>query len=81
MTWSVLCTAIYQPSLSFQDQGDTLGSVIRGFLAIKRKQPMTRLPTASTCFNLLKLPNYIKKSVLLEKLRYAIHAETGFELS
>ncbi|KAI6194686.1 HECT-type E3 ubiquitin transferase [Aphelenchoides besseyi] len=40
------------------DQGDTLGSVIRGFLAIKRKQPMTRLPTAATCFNLLKLPNY-----------------------
>ncbi|CAD5212189.1 unnamed protein product [Bursaphelenchus okinawaensis] len=62
------------------DQGDTLGSVIRGFLAIKRKNP-NRLPTASTCFNLLKLPNYSKKSVLLEKLRYAIHAETGFELS
>ncbi|KAI6218331.1 HECT-type E3 ubiquitin transferase [Aphelenchoides fujianensis] len=63
------------------DQGDTLGSVIRGFLAIKRKHSMTRLPTASTCFNLLKLPNYSKKSVLLEKLRYAIHSETGFELS
>ncbi|KAI1727894.1 HECT-domain (ubiquitin-transferase) domain-containing protein [Ditylenchus destructor] len=63
------------------DQGDTLGSVIRGFLAIKRKQPMNRLPTASTCFNLLKLPNYKSRSVLLEKLRYAIHAETGFELS
>ncbi|CAD5216371.1 unnamed protein product [Bursaphelenchus xylophilus] len=62
------------------DQGDTLGSVIRGFLAIKRKNP-NRLPTASTCFNLLKLPNYAKKSILLEKLRYAIHAETGFELS
>lgn len=63
------------------DQGDTLGSIVRGFLAIKRKQPMTRLPTASTCFNLLKLPNYSKKSILLDKLRYAIHAETGFELS
>uniref|UniRef100_A0A914EGA9 Ubiquitin-protein ligase E3B n=1 Tax=Acrobeloides nanus TaxID=290746 RepID=A0A914EGA9_9BILA len=63
-----------------QDQGDTLGSVIRGFLAIKRK-PTSRLPTASTCFNLLKLPNYSKKSTLLEKLRYAIHSETGFELS
>ncbi|KAI6197259.1 HECT-type E3 ubiquitin transferase [Aphelenchoides besseyi] len=63
------------------DQGDTLGSVIRGFLAIKRKQPMTRLPTAATCFNLLKLPNYSKKSILLEKLRTAIHSESGFELS
>nr|CAD2191708.1 unnamed protein product [Meloidogyne enterolobii] len=65
------------------DHGDTLGSVIRGFLAInKRKQPTNeRLPTASTCFNLLKLPNYTRKQILLEKLRYAIHAETGFELS
>jgi len=62
------------------DSGDTLGSVIRGFLAIKKMQPV-RLPTASTCFNLLKLPNYGKRSILSEKLRYAIHADTGFELS
>lgn len=41
------------------DQGDTLGSVVRGFLAIRgKKHPNVRLPTASTCFNLLKLPNY-----------------------
>ncbi|KAL4003660.1 HECT-domain (ubiquitin-transferase) family protein [Acanthocheilonema viteae] len=64
-----------------QDQGDTLASVVRGFLAIKRRQSPSRLPTASTCFNLLKLPNYGKKSVLLQKLRYAVHSETGFELS
>ncbi|GMR42452.1 hypothetical protein PMAYCL1PPCAC_12647 [Pristionchus mayeri] len=64
-----------------QDTGDTLGSVVRGFLALKKGQSTSRLPTASTCFNLLKLPNYNKKSVLLEKLRYAIHSETGFELS
>lgn len=64
-----------------QDTGDTLGSVVRGFLAMKKGQSTSRLPTASTCFNLLKLPNYNKKSVLLEKLRYAIHSETGFELS
>uniref|UniRef100_A0A0N5AUB3 HECT-type E3 ubiquitin transferase n=1 Tax=Syphacia muris TaxID=451379 RepID=A0A0N5AUB3_9BILA len=64
-----------------EDQGDTLASVVRGFLAIKRKQVPARLPTASTCFNLLKLPNYNKKSLLLQKLRYAIHSETGFELS
>ncbi|CAJ0938293.1 unnamed protein product, partial [Mesorhabditis belari] len=63
------------------DQGDTLASVVRGFLAIKRKEAPSRLPTASTCFNLLKLPNYSKKSTLLQKLRYAIHSETGFELS
>ncbi|GMT19380.1 hypothetical protein PFISCL1PPCAC_10677 [Pristionchus fissidentatus] len=64
-----------------QDTGDTLGSVVRGFLAMKKGQSTSRLPTASTCFNLLKLPNYNKKSVLLEKMRYAIHSETGFELS
>ncbi|CBY42450.1 unnamed protein product [Oikopleura dioica] len=40
-----------------------------------------RLPTASTCFNLLKLPNYSKKSILREKLRLAITMNTGFELS
>ncbi|VDO69115.1 unnamed protein product [Heligmosomoides polygyrus] len=42
---------------------------------------LTEEYSASTCFNLLKLPNYNKKSVLLSKLRYAIHSETGFELS
>ncbi|KAL1929562.1 hypothetical protein VTP01DRAFT_1700 [Rhizomucor pusillus] len=40
-----------------------------------------RLPTSSTCFNLLKLPAYTKKSILKEKLRYAIHSNSGFELS
>ncbi|KAE9552855.1 hypothetical protein FO519_003920 [Halicephalobus sp. NKZ332] len=64
-----------------QDQGDTLGSVVRGFLAIKKNKSTVRLPTSSTCFNLLKLPNYSKKSLLLEKLRYAIRAQAGFELS
>lgn len=41
----------------------------------------SRLPTSSTCFNLLKLPNYSKKSSLKEKLRYAIRSNSGFELS
>ncbi|KAI1314908.1 Ubiquitin-protein ligase E3B [Mortierella claussenii] len=40
-----------------------------------------RLPTSSTCFNLLKLPPFTSKSVLKEKLRYAILSNTGFELS
>jgi len=64
-----------------EDDGDTVGSVLRGFLALRRKDPVNRLPTASTCFNLLKLPNYQKKSTLKEKLRYAITCNTGFELS
>ncbi|OWK15363.1 UBE3B [Cervus elaphus hippelaphus] len=69
------------PGLNCSDTGDTLGSVLRGFFTIRKREPGGRLPTSSTCFNLLKLPNYSKKSVLREKLRYAISMNTGFELS
>lgn len=64
-----------------QDLGDTVGSVVRGFLAIRRSDPVDRLPTSSTCFNMLKLPNYQRRSTLKEKLRYAIRSSPGFELS
>ncbi|XP_059616047.1 ubiquitin-protein ligase E3B [Phlebotomus argentipes] len=64
-----------------EDTGDTIGSVIRGFFTIRKRDPLNRLPTSSTCFNLLKLPNYQKKSTLREKLRYAVSSNTGFELS
>jgi hypothetical protein len=40
-----------------------------------------RLPSASTCFNTLKLPNYRRKETLRAKLLYAISAGAGFELS
>ncbi len=40
-----------------------------------------RLPTSSTCVNLLKLPNYRNKQLLKEKLLYAINAEAGFDLT
>ena len=55
--------------------------MLRGFLSVRRRDPVTRLPTSSTCFNLLKLPNYQKKATLRDKLRYAIGNNTGFELS
>ncbi|XP_050429580.1 ubiquitin-protein ligase E3B [Adelges cooleyi] len=64
-----------------EDTGDTIASVIRGFFTIRKKDPQLRLPSSSTCFNLLKLPNYQKKSILRDKLRYAISSNTGFELS
>lgn len=64
-----------------QDLGDTVGSVLRGFFAIRRSDPVDRLPTSSTCFNLLKLPNYQRRSTLRDKLRYAIRSSPGFELS
>ena len=39
------------------------------------------LPTASTCMNLLKLPNYRNKELMRKKLLAAIEAGAGFELS
>ena len=40
-----------------------------------------RLPTASTCYNMLKLPDYRRGATLRKKLLYAISANAGFDLS
>ncbi|XP_052278265.1 ubiquitin-protein ligase E3C-like isoform X2 [Dreissena polymorpha] len=40
-----------------------------------------RLPTASTCMNLLKLPEFHDYGMLRDKLLYSIESEAGFELS
>ena len=40
-----------------------------------------RLPTASTCVNLLKLPDYKNKELLRGKLMYSISMGSGFDLS
>jgi hypothetical protein len=40
-----------------------------------------RLPSASTCYNMLKLPNYRRRDTLKAKLLYAISSGAGFELS
>lgn len=45
-----------------------------------RGKSSDRLPTASTCFNMLKLPPYQSKRVLREKLRLAISHNSGFHL-
>ena len=42
---------------------------------------VSRLPTASTCFNTLKLPNYRRAATLRERLLYAVNAKAGFDLS
>merc|ERR1711994_1068399 len=42
---------------------------------------LDRLPTASTCMNLLKLPEFRDEITLRTKLLYAIEADAGFELS
>jgi len=48
---------------------------------IHRVPDSVRLPTASTCANLLKLPDYLSYGDLKLKLMQAIHADSGFELS
>lgn len=40
-----------------------------------------RLPTASTCMNILKLPDYNNKDLLRDKLLLAIRSKSGFNLS
>jgi len=40
-----------------------------------------RLPSASTCMNLLKLPEFKDEDTLRNKLLYAIESAAGFELS
>jgi len=40
-----------------------------------------KLPTASTCFNILRLPPYSSKAVLQDRLLYAIRSNAGFELA
>jgi ubiquitin-protein ligase E3 B len=47
----------------------------------KNKPSKGKLPGASTCFNLLKLPAYTNAEVLREKLEVVIANATGFELS
>ncbi|KAF9635390.1 IQ motif EF-hand binding site [Lasiodiplodia theobromae] len=42
---------------------------------------MTRLPSTSTCVNLLKLPLYKDENTLREKLLYAVNSGAGFDLS
>ncbi|KAI9880453.1 MAG: hypothetical protein M1830_003095 [Pleopsidium flavum] len=41
----------------------------------------TRLPSTSTCVNLLKLPRYSKAETLREKLLYSVNSGAGFDLS
>ena len=40
-----------------------------------------KLPSASTCFNTLKLPTYSSEKVLKERLIYSIESKSGFELT
>lgn len=75
--FSITCVEDQEPENVILN--DSLTGTIKGFFSSGRDTE--RLPTSSTCFNLLKLPNYKKKKTLVEKLKYAIHSGAGFELS
>jgi hypothetical protein len=61
---------------------DVTNGVVGGALAsLGLAKDVERLPTASTCFNILKLPNFRRLETMKAKLRTAMHAGAGFELS
>ncbi|TNN18436.1 Ubiquitin-protein ligase E3C [Schistosoma japonicum] len=49
--------------------------------SIQITNDLDRLPTASTCMNLLRLPNFRNKEILRNRLLYALNANAGFEYS
>lgn len=51
------------------------------FAIRKAGDDTSRLPTASTCVNMLKLPDYADEQTCREKLKYAIQSDAGFDLS
>ena len=56
--------------------------IVGGALAsLGLAKDVERLPTASTCFNILKMPNFRRLETMKAKLRTAMHAGAGFELS
>lgn len=47
-------------------------------ICISRDEDVDHLPTANTCMNVLRLPNYKNKALLKKKLLYAINSKAGF---
>uniref|UniRef100_A0A8C7YP15 HECT-type E3 ubiquitin transferase n=1 Tax=Oryzias sinensis TaxID=183150 RepID=A0A8C7YP15_9TELE len=50
------------------------------FQIIKVDRPINGLPTAQTCFFLLRLPPYSSQAILAERLRYSIHNCTSIDM-
>lgn len=52
-----------------------------GVLGLFSGSDIDRLPSASTCANMLKLPNYRRAATLREKLLMSVRSRAGFDLS
>ncbi|SCU81944.1 LADA_0C01992g1_1 [Lachancea dasiensis] len=87
--WSILADFDSQDRLKFVKFVTSVPRApLQGFRALNplfgirnAGSDVTRLPTASTCVNLLKLPDYQNRELLKTKLLYAITAEARFDLS
>ena len=53
---------------------------IKLFCVQRWGNPKVDLPRSHTCFNRIDLPDYKNRTVLLKKLRFAIHETAGFNL-
>lgn len=69
-----------QPLLGFSSL-DPFPAIQQIRLREDERSKNSRLPTASTCMNLLKLPNYKDRNLLKDKLLAAVKAGAGFELT
>lgn len=67
------------PLLGFAHLRPMLAINMRGHVGNEASEQA--LPTASTCFNLLKLPPFTSEEVMRDKLMLAFEAGTGFDLS
>jgi len=64
------------------ERGPSLGfGALEPPFTIRKIPDSDKLPSASTCFNTLKLPSYSSEKVLRERLLTSIHSGAGFDLS
>lgn len=70
-------TSCERPPPSGFRQLDPPFTVVR----LAARAPNDMLPMASTCFNMLKLPEYTDKATMRTRLLTAIHSGAGFEMT
>lgn len=54
---------------------------MKPLVCIQKTNLVGNLPTANTCMNVFRLPDYKDKKLLKEKVMYAIKAKAGFEFA
>ncbi|QLL30447.1 hypothetical protein HG536_0A02640 [Torulaspora globosa] len=87
--WSILQELESQERLNFIKFVTSVPRApLQGFRSLEPRfgirnagRDLERLPTASTCVNLLKLPDYQDKELLRQKLLYSINSGARFDLS